>query len=166
MSVLTAEIHRAVTREWFATNLDWLFKQRWAEVDRAAYTSLNDGEAAPGTPFPFCIFSQSAGIVTDRMSGHTLHEGHIIQDVPWSFRIHAGDSPTETAKEVSLLLAEHVLRIYGGHPDPANTPRALGFDSGALVCIQYLTDYGMRTGDTTYQWAIEYRIRIDQPIAI
>lgn len=163
--MVTAQLHRAITEAWDGSELDWLFKQRWAESDRASFSSLNDGEAAPGTPFPYCVMVQGGGTVINRMSGHSALERHYIQDVPWTFDVYAASNETESAKNVARTLAEQVLRVFGGHPDPASSHRVLLFDTGRHVLTQYQRDYGMREAEDVHRWAVEYIFRIDMPVA-
>jgi hypothetical protein len=100
------------------------------------------------------------------MSGLAAGEGRLIQSVPVTFRIHAGSTDTASAKTVALTLADAVLKVFGGYPDVAETPETLTLDSGSHVITQYLTDYGIRTGDTNYLWTIEYLFLLDMPVAV
>lgn len=166
MSVALADLHRAVNKVWTDSVLDWLFRQRWTAADQSEYVSLNDAEAGPHTPFPFCVYIVGGGNVTDRMSGHEEHENHAIQDVPWTFRIVAQQTAEQSAKVIAAELAEHVLRVFGGHPDPAQTPVVPQMENGKFLLAQYQTDYGVRLGDEEYMWVIEYLFRIDLPVAV
>lgn len=163
MSILSADLHKAIMTVWDAADLNAAHTQYWTGQDILNYPVVHDMEATPGQPFPYTVFEQSPSLVVSRMSGHTVGENHHIHDVPWNFRIHASSVGASTAKKIATSVAEEIMKVYGGHPTVYATP--LELDSCAHLITQYETDYGMRTGDDHYQWIIGYIFRLDVPVA-
>jgi len=166
MSINAADLHEAINAAWEASVLNATFRALWdADVVPAEFPVLHDQEAGPGQPFPYCVFEQSGGITTDRMSGGTdfIRE---IRDVPWVFRVHARavDGDDRTAKGIAAALAEEVTKVFGGHPTVAET--ALTLDNGRHLLTQQQNDYGVKTGDDEYQWNVPYIFRLDVPVAV
>jgi len=163
MSVAGAAIHEAVATLWGSSGLNTLFQAYWAAADRSLYTSLNDGEAAPKTPFPYTVFKARASNVKTRMSGEDASKQH-INDQPWLFEVHAGPSGSSSAKEVAATVAEEIIKVFGGHP--TQSPQSLTLDHGQVLIVQYQNDWGEREDDDVHKWMVEYNIRTDVPVAI
>lgn len=161
----TAELHKAVKDAWDTANLDNWFKNYWSAADRNANIVLHDAEAAPGTPFPYCVFEIMTGNVTTRMSG-TSGINYMVMDISWRFKIFAQQAGAYSAKTVAITLADKLLEVFGGHPSPTATPASLDLENYGFLITQYLRDYGMRVGDLEHLWVIEYLIRLDMPVAV
>ncbi len=164
MTIAAADLDKAMVAAWIAGNLDAVHTSYWDVNDVDDYPVLHDIEATPGQPFPYTVFEHGAGSITTRMSGHSLSENHVINDVPIQFRIHAAQTPTKTAKQVAAEVAEEVMKVFGGHPTVV--PSGLTLDNGSHLITQYLTDYGIRTEDQNYQWIVSYLFRLDVPVAV
>ncbi len=166
MTVGAADLHKAVTTLWNQTNLDWEHKKFWEEAQRDTYPSLHDGQAGPGQPAPYTVFSQSPGVITNRMSSATsdININRAIHDVPWEFRVHAKNTDSVTAKQIGSDIRDIIMGIFGGHP--SINPTDLVLDNGCFLISQYQTDFGMRTEDLNYMWTISYIFKLDIPIAI
>lgn len=165
VAVASADLHSAVNFLWDTQGLDWKFKVNWEESLRTKFESLNDQEAPPSQPFPYCVFEQLPGTTITRMSGHDNVERHEIRDIPWSFRIHSRqvEGNDSTAKELAVDLAEFILMKFGGHPTVV--PKQLTLDNGFVLIAQYQSDYGILSGDEEYTWLISYIFRIDTPVS-
>lgn len=166
MSIASEDLHKAIASLWSSSGLDATFKALWdSGVAESEWLSLNDQEAYPKQPFPYCVFEQSPGSTTDRMSGGTdsLQE---IRDIPWDFRVHARaiDGDSRTAKEIAADLNEEIMKVFGGHP--TESPTDLILDNGNFLIAQYQNDYGVRTGDSEYMWIVSYVFRLDVPVAV
>lgn len=164
MSIQAAALHKAVASVWSSSGLENGFKQYWPTADKTKYLSLNDGEASPGTPFPYCVFETSIGTVTNRMSGGRNRK-YIIRDIPWMFHIFATETQDKSAKEYAAFLAEALMMVYGGIPGLIK-PQQLTMDNGSAINMQFSGDYGLRVGDSEHRWTVEYLIKTDQPIAV
>lgn len=166
MSIASADLHKAITALWAARALDTEFNQYWSVADRSIYEVLNDGEGAPQQPFPYCVFGQTVGITTARMTGHSVNEKHEIHDVPFEFRIHARviDGDSRTSKEIAATLAEAVIQEFGGHPTVR--PQSMTLDNGIYLIAQLLNDVGIRVSDDVYQWNLSYLFRLDIPVMV
>ncbi len=165
--VTSADLHAGIASLWDSGKLDDEFTNLWAVADRTSFESLNDEEAAPGNPFPYCVFEVSPGVTTARMSGHSTNENHEIRDVPVQFVIFTREraSPdNRTAKRIAADLAAEVMAIFGGHPTLRPTVPTLS--NGSVLIMQYQTDYGARTGDSEHSWVVKYLARLDVPMAV
>jgi hypothetical protein len=163
--ILSADIHKAVNDVWNARLLDNPFTSLWSDPSLASeFPVLHDQEAGPGQPFPYCVFEQSAGLITDRMSDDKTTKWE-IRNIPWVFRVHARSLSGQTAKEVATSLIDRIAREFGGHP--VATPELdMVLDNGNFLLTQYVNDFGVRDGDDEYQWTLEYLFRVDVPIGV
>ena len=166
-------LHKAIYQRWQSSGLDGFVKAYWSNDNRSRFITLNDTDAAPGTPFPYCVYKQSATQVVDRMSQapETIGTPAINRNillVPWTFQIHAENIvSTEgpmSAKAVVQLVSEQILRYFGGHPEF----KAEKFDLAVGCHVQSLVlgSYGGKTSDLTYEWNMQYGMVIDVPVAI
>lgn len=164
MAITTAALHKAVVDAWATANLDSEFSGYWPLADRSEYLALNDQEASPHQPFPFCVFEQQSMNVVDRMGGAVANTRYEIHDVAWQFRIHAQrDAETDqSAKTIAAALAAAVMAVFGGHP--TEDPVALSLDSGQALTVMFESESPLRTGDDEYEWGISYLIRLDVPM--
>lgn len=166
MAVAAADLVKAVNTLWDASRLNEEFNQHWDAEDVAGYPTLNDGEATPGGPWPYCVYEQGASDTTVRMSSLSSNLKLEIHDVPWTFRVHAKivDGDASTAKQVTADLVEEILAVFGGHPTEG--PQPLVLDHGNFLLSQHQTDYCIRTGDDEFMWIITYIFRVDIPVRI
>lgn len=170
MAVGSADIHRAVTRLWNLVSLDVGFHQFWTTSQQAGFPVLQDTEAGPKQPWPYCIFGSDDASVTTRMSGNADINRREIREVPWMFHVHArkeeDDNNNEiSAKEVAAARVEEIMAQYGGHPSIV-PGRNLELTNGNALITQYVKDYGIVTGDSEYQWVLQYNIVVDVPVAV
>ncbi len=166
MSVASADLHKAVSSLWGTSGLNATFTALWAAgVVANEFVSLQEDEAVPKQPWPYCVFDQGVGITADRMSsiGDFIRE---VRDVPWDFRVlaRARDGDSRTAKEIAAYLAEEIMKVFGGHP--TISPSNLALDNGNYLQATYLNDVPMKLGEDEYQWVISYNFKIDVPVAV
>ena len=169
MTVGSADVHKAAVSLWESSGLDTEFKSYWAVADRTRYMTLNDAEAAPGTPFPYAVFSAPQPSIRVRMTGRDGKKYH-VNDQPWTFDVYAAETATKSAKEMASYLADEILKVFGGHPNEVPETADMELDHGAVLIVQYENDYEARqpraeNGDV-YQWTITYNIRTDVPVAV
>ena len=164
MSMGTADLHKAVASLWVSSGLHAAFQAHWAVASRSLYPSLNDKEAAPKTPFPYCVFESNANVVKTRMSGEIDTQKQHVNDHPWRFWIHAAQTSTKSAKQMAADMAEEIMKVFGGHPTVE--PQDMTLDNGNLLIVQYQSDYGERESDTVHKWTVEYNIRTDVPVMV
>ncbi len=167
MPIASADIHKTVNTVWDASTLNASFLAlRDASVNDDEFPVLNDQEATPEEPFPYCVFEITSSSTTDRMSGigSTIRE---IRDVSFNFHVHTReiDGDSRTAKEIAAALAEEVMKVFGGHPVVAATDLVL--DNGNFLISEWQNDFGVRLGkDDEYRWDVMYIFRIDVPLAV
>ena len=159
----SVDIHKAVAALWASSGLDTVFKSYWSVAAQSLYLTLNDGEAAPKTPFPFVVYEATKQNTRTKTSADGSFKRH-INDQPWTFMVYAKQTTLKTAKELASDLASELLKIFGGHPTVH--PSALTLDNGKVLLVQYENDYGERAGDDTHKWTISYNILTDVPVAV
>ena len=165
MTAASADLHKAINTLWNSSGLEALFIDTWSAEEIAQFDALNDQEAGPRQPFPYCVFEQLPRDVTTRMSSDSSSKRE-IHDVPWVFNIYAkfesGDATT--AKEQVAVLAEEILKVFGGHP--TESPTDLSLDNGNFLISQLINDYGVGSSNDVYQWVITYNFKLDVLVAI
>jgi len=166
MTVASADLDKAINAVWDASTLDTLFQAlHKSDVSASQWSILNNDEASPKQPFPYCVYSLRPSATTTRMSAKAgfLWE---IRDIVCEFRVHArkvsGDS--RSAKQIAAYLVEEIMKIFGGHPTQA--PTDLELDNGNFLITEYQNDMGLRTGESEYQWGVTYLFRLDVPVAV
>jgi hypothetical protein len=158
-----ADIHKAVAALWASSGLNTAFQAFWSVADRSLHLSLNDGEASPACPFPYCVFSARMPNVLARMSPTTLSTANRqIHEHPWTFDVYAKAQSTKSAKEMAADMAAEILKVFGGHP--TTEPDDLTLDNGWVLISQYQGDWGERQSDEVHKWTVEYNIRADVPV--
>lgn len=165
MTITTLALHKAIMSAWDNSSLDYEFKNYWATADKTKYLAINENSALPRTPMPYCIYTDQTPSVSSRMShrvGDTQKRSE-FHDHMWEFNIYANDKGGQSAKMIAGDLASKILAVFGGHP--TEVPDDLTLDTGAVVNVQYDTDYGERLDDETHKWTIRYMIKTDNPMA-
>lgn len=167
MSVGIADLHRAIVAAWDTALLDAQFNAEWTTEEISRYPVLNDGEATPGQPFPYCVYELEEPDIVARMTGHSSAERHAIMDTPLTFKVYskqiAGDS--STSKQRAALLAEEIMKTFGGHPTvPPIGPMVM--DNGSHLITQIQTDHSERVGDEEYLHTVDYVVKTDVPVAV
>lgn len=165
--ITSANIHKAVKTLWANASLDPHFSDMWSTTDRGEFTPLNDTEAGPSQPFPYCIFEIDKGKVDQRMSGQNKSHKQEIHELPVMFRVQTRDMGTaESAKEIAARLVGKILEVFGGHPTIANQVDGYELDHGNILMSQYQTEYAVRTSIENWSWTIEYKFVTDTPVAV
>ena len=164
--VAGSDIAKAVNDLWDSSGLDTVFTALWEAGMTDHFEALNDGEAAPRQPFPYCVSEQGPTVVESRMSSVETNSKRHIHDVPWTFRIHAAviDGDARDAKEIAGDMAEQLMQVFGGHPTVSPTDLVLA--NGNFLISQYQTDYPVRESDDVFQWIVSYIFRLDVPVAV
>lgn len=165
MSIPTVELHQAIVTVWANAGIDSLFKTFWTADDQTRFLTLNDGMAAPGTPMPYCVFTQQAASTIERMSGlvTTKSSKNMLRGISVSFEIFAAKKKNDSrsAKQLAAELAEAVMWKFGGHP--TKPPAVMGLTTASLVNWRYANDYGLYVGEQEHRWLIDYECTIDVP---
>lgn len=164
-AIASADLHRAIMAVWNAVGIEAEFTKLWNPADIAVFSALSDTEASPKQPFPYCVFQQSPGTTTARMSGHSIGENHEIRDIPWEFRVLAKQRANDPrdAKDIAADLVDFVMQKFGGHPT-VKPPLIPQLNNGSFLISQYQTDFPIRVGDAEWSWTVQYLFRLDVPV--
>src|SRR3990167_4546854 len=102
MSVLAVDLHQAIVTVWEASTLNTQFKAYWPAANQSEFAVLNDQEASPAQPFPYCVFNQDQGSTTGRMTGAATAGRIEIHEIPWEFHVHAkAHTSAKSAKKIA-----------------------------------------------------------------
>jgi hypothetical protein len=163
MAVGVADLDEAIHALWSDNDLDDFFTDLWPVADVATYPVLQEDEATPGQPFPYCVLGQRTVNVKTRMSDgvRSKRESRLVL---LQFRVFAkevtGDS--RSAKKIAADLAAEIMKIWGGHP--TTTPQSMELSNGTVPLCQYDSDYGVLADDDKYTWHINYKVLTDVPV--
>lgn len=164
MTIASLDYQKAIIKVWNDSGLNDLFKSYWINPSIGGFSVLNDQEAGPAQPMPYCVFSSEEGTKEFGMSGSSNDTNRMeIRDIPLTFKIHARSKGTKSAKQIAGELAEQVIRIFGGHP--SEKPVLPTLEHGVCLKSNYKTDYCVREGDHEYEWNIKYTHTCDVPVA-
>ena len=147
-------VDEGVALQWAAKNLDATFRSYWA-AGNDGFTPLNDTEARPNTPHPYCVYSAGTGRVVARSSGLVRDSKKREEAIPVSFTIHAKPVGALSAKSVAKELAKRIKSAF----DPQNR---LDFTPDCHITTLIQTpDFGVREGDNEWMWVVSYDFHID-----
>jgi len=160
----SAELHEAINTAWDASSLDAEFTAYWDAGEDADHPVLNDGEASPESPFPYCVYELFAGNTSARMSaeGDSIME---VRDIPGRFTVHAKDSDDLTGREVAAALMEKITAVFGGNAT-ASPFAALSLDNSKHLTTLFVSDFSLRSDDAVFLWTVNYVFRLDVPVFV
>jgi hypothetical protein len=164
VSIGTADLITAINSAWDASSLNALFQTSWTVAQRSRFPVLEDQEAAPGHPLPYCVMEVERPRTTNRMSARSGTRE--IREVVVRFNIHASEivGDSRSSKQIAKDLAEEVIKIFGGHPT-TNPTLVISLDNGGSLAVRLENEFGTRTDTGYYQWVVEYLFRVDVPVA-
>jgi hypothetical protein len=165
MSILSADLHKAIRKSWSDASLDDVFTTYWAAGETDLHTPYNDGMASPDCPLPYCIVNVGATDIVGRSSGSGTETGNRHQrDYPVEFKIYAGATADKSSKQIASELADEIIQVFGGHPSVS--PVTVSLENGAsLDSAQHISDFGLRVGDEEYLWTVNYNFRTEVLVA-
>ena len=141
-------IKQAIRERWTAESLDDPFIALRGST--SSNPVLDSGEIAPGTPFPYCVMAQTAGSKVASMSGKTSGSRQEMRQVNIDFNIHA------KTEEQAADLADTVMAAF----DDVELTLA----EGGFVQAERGQEFGVRQGDSEWQWTVPYQFMIDETI--
>jgi hypothetical protein len=145
-----------VAARWEETNLDAAFRSYWPQDDkRDRYEPLNDDEARPDCPHPYCVYEREPPIDKGHSTGGTPATEYRYLDVPILFRIHAKASGSDSAESVAETVAMLVKRAF----DPG-TP-LLGIAPDRHLGTIAEEDWTLREGDQEWMYVVRYLIKTE-----
>jgi hypothetical protein len=156
---MTSDLHRAVAELWLSSGLDGKFRQHWSDEVSNEFLTLHDEQAGPKQPWPYCVYSIQPSSLVTRMSGASSSSKFEHRTFACRFTIHAEQTASQSAKEMAAMMAEEVVRVFGGHP---TTPPQ---EMPGVIQTTLSTDHGMRTESTNYSWILDYEILVESPLA-
>jgi len=147
-------LERAIVEHWRDAGLDESFRATWDDPTNAEYQPLNDGEARPEPPGPYCVYALALPRVVGNSSGTTPETVNTELAIPLEFRVHARTSGRSSGKRRAADLAALVAGAF----DPQN---ALPICDDAWIRTDRGGDYCQRLGNDEWVWIIFYEVHID-----
>lgn len=166
MSVSLADFNRGLVTLWNSTGLNNAFKAFWSGASLTEFKALEDQEARPGQPWPYCVVMINTPSTITRMSGReTAKQRFETRELDVEFRVHAREMTgiDKSAKTIASELVEEILKVFGGHP--TEEPQTVEMTHGAVLQATYLNDVALRDGDNEYHWIVRYQFTLDVPVA-
>jgi flagellar motor switch/type III secretory pathway protein FliN len=141
-------VANAVKKRWAARGLEAQFRALWgSQRDSSEVLALNDTEARPEPPMPYCVYEQGESVPRTNMTGKTSATEQQIQDVPIQFTVYGR----------TKVMAKDFLQLVAGAFDKAD----LELDDGdELVTIIRGRDFSVRQDDKTWSWTVFYTVRL------
>ena len=148
-------IDEGIAARWDASGLDATFRAEWDD-SQADYQPLNDEEARPQTPTPYCVYEKGTPNIVEHHTGAASGGEHQqIQEIPIQFTIHAQSTASESGKLIAKRMAKEVMTAF----DPGTD--ILTIDPDCHIITYRGPDFDVRTGDEEWAWVILYDILID-----
>ena len=148
-------VDHGIARRWQREKLDAAFVAEWPGGVDSGYTPLNDQEARPETPFPYCVYEKGITRVVERHSGRDILTERAIYIVPITFTIHAKETVSRSAKQVAEDFAKLVKTAYDVGTD------LLDIRPDCHLETYDSSDFDTSTGDGEHAWQLEFELLID-----
>lgn len=148
-------LDRAINARWDDRGLDARFRDYQQDVDAVEYEPLNDTEARPTPPGPYCVYEKGTPTVLGHSGGTTPTTERQYLRVPLQFTIHAKSTATASGKEIVTTLAKLVAAAF----DPEN--EALCMEPDAHVNTFRGPDFCIREGEDEWAWVLMFDVEID-----
>ena len=167
----SATIDQAIAPRWRQKNCNALFKQFWTNPAESKFHPLNDTEARPLTPMPYCVYEKGTPIANGRSTGSQCEPENEVEYwiLPVTFRLHAATPASgphfgRTGKDI---LREIIGQSY---PDGYGILGAFDDYSGNLNLggndrhSQTITgaDFHTREDDDVWVWVLQFDIYFER----
>jgi len=164
---LPGELESEIVRLWNESTINDQFKSYWNAPVPGDFAVLNDGDAAPSQPFPYCVFNEESDMIVGKMSGRDNDSvGRFeTRDIRFSFRIFTRQlvGINKSSKTLASELAIEVIKIYGGHPTVL--PATLSLTHGSVLQVTLENDWHARVDERNSLWFLSYLFRLDSPVS-
>jgi hypothetical protein len=157
-----------ITSRWAGSAAEEYIHGLWPPADRGSFLTLNETQAAPGTPLPRVIYEIGAEDIRLRMSGKASKKFH-SKEFPLSFAVTAEQAEVEgqvlSSKEIARQVVERLLALFGGHPE-FEPSACLAIEIGCITNFMYSGSFGIQEDDLIYTFRVNYQISIDFPVQV
>ena len=152
----TWELGAAIIAQWREERIDDQFRAYWPTSDQSASSppTLNEGEARPDQPGPYCIYNILPGFKTGETTGDTSTEQVVYYDVPVRFEIRAKSNNGKSGKTIAAALAAEVARAFD--PD-----MQLIMNNDCHTQTRRDDDLVIREGDEEWAIVLQYTFSIE-----
>lgn len=164
----SVNIDSAIALRWKQRNLNSLFKQFWTNPAETAFHPLNDTEARPLTPMPYCVYEKGTAVRTGNSTGRDCEPANLIEywQQPVSFRLHAA-TPARGSAHFGRTGKDILREIIGqGYPDGYGVLGAFDDMAGRLTMggndthshTETGADFHTREDDDVWVWVLQFDI--------
>jgi len=148
---------------WLSSGIDTQFKSLRTSATNTRHLTIHENEAPAGVPMPYAVWKIDPNTVDSRYTSTVVNKKTTLIDFPLIISIHCKNGmvsgSAKNGKEHAQDLAGFVNKCLVGDDDIA--PKDFTIPRGEIVLIQYLRDFGIRTGDGEYQHTLEYNIEAE-----
>jgi len=148
------ELHEAVVSHWVDSGLDDRFRDEWIDGTDATYEPLNDTEARPEPPGPYCVYTISEPNTIGHSSGTDAETERQYLEYTLTFVVHAKSDSVSSGKRRCKDLAKKIAEAF----DPKN---ALPVCNDAWISTERGPDVSQRLGDEEWGWSLTFTVKID-----
>jgi hypothetical protein len=147
-------LDEGIAARWEAQGLDATFRAEWP-AGNTGYAPLNDGEARPETPQPYCIYEKSQPLIVGHHTGAVGGEAQQLQQIEVQFTVHAKSTNNESGKAIAKRMMTAIMTAY----DPGTTKLSILPD--CHIVVYRGADFHVREGDEEWAWTVLYEFLID-----
>lgn len=144
----------AVVTRWTESGLDGKFTATWPAASVGQYSALNDDEARPGTPLPYCVLEQppDGRLGGDSGTGGSAKE---YRDIRFTLTIFANGkyAAGRLARRVAMAMESERLPMPGDQMD-------------RMIRLFRDIDNSQREEDLVHSWTLTYRAVIDGSVDV
>lgn len=154
-------VAKAVSAGWTAAGLDATFRAEWADPTDTDHLPLNDEEARPATPFPYCVFTVEKPVPLGHTTGLDAATERKRTRVGVLFQVFAKRTDAESAKSIAVRMATLIATAFD--PGAGLWPMPDGPDY--LQRVQRAAEWTQRHDQNTHEAAIRYELFIDSEVS-
>lgn len=158
-------VHAAISTRWTDAGLDAKFRAEWATPTDTDHQPLNDTEARPSTPVPYCCFEVEQPVTLGHSTGigsSATERKHVRVGVVFSVFAKRKEATGESGKSVAARMLQQVCAAFDPVAGHWPIPDGCG---DYLQRIERVADWLVRGDQNAYEASVRYELFIDQIIA-
>lgn len=146
-AITSGDALEEVIRAWVAADVNGSFLALRQAGDNQNDQVLHERTAKPGTPRPYCVYTQEPGVVNSRMS-YDATGNREIKVARYVFTVYA------KTKSECVSLTERIKHTIEGN-------RVQQLFTGCVMRVNFIDDYSDRDGEEEPNWTSIYDVMYD-----
>lgn len=154
-------IHNAISQRWTDAGLDASFRAEWTDPTDTAHQPLNDMEARPNTPPPYCVFEVELPVTI----GHSTAAANSGRECKYvrigvTFTIYA---KRQTDGESGKSVANRLLQLVCSKFDPGAGVWPIPTDARDYIQqIRRAAEWLVRHDENTWEGTVRYEVFVQE----